>query len=78
MNTSRKLRVKMPYEPPYPRQEICGLEEARQLFVNREPGIVIVEGQIVSSYEDMKAIVLEKCEEAEMIDVILLPLFDGG
>jgi len=63
----------MPYEA---REEMYDLEQAQYLVFGRGPGIVVVEGQIVNSYEELKRMV-EKCE-GEAVDVLLLPLFDGG
>ena len=67
----------MPYEAPYPREEIYDLEQAQYFVFGRGPGIVVVNGQVVNSYEELKRIAIEECEE-ELVDGLLLPLFDGG
>ena len=68
----------MPYEFPYPREEICDLEQAKYLLFSRGPGVVVVHGQIVHCYEELKEIAMEKCKEEKSIDVLLLPIFEGG
>jgi hypothetical protein len=78
MSTFPKLRVRMPYESPFPREEIYDLEQAEYLVFGRGPGIVVVEGQIVNCYEELKRIAIEKRRKGELVDAVLLPLFDGG
>ena len=73
-----RLKVRMPYEAPYPRQEIYDIEQARDLIFGRGPGIVVVEGEIVNSFDELKKIALEKYRNKELIDVQLIPIFEGG
>lgn len=68
----------MPYESPYPREEIYDLEQAKHLVFGRGPGIIVVEEQMVNSYEELEKIALDRCEEGKLVNVLLLPLFDGG
>jgi len=46
----------MPYEAPYPREEIYDLEQAQYSLFGRGSGVIAVEGQVVSSYEELKRI----------------------
>lgn len=66
----------MPYEAPYPREEVYGLEQAEHLLFSRGPGVVAVEGEIVSTYEELRKVAMEKCKE--IVDVLVIPIFEGG
>ena len=62
----------------YTIDEICTLEEAKNLL-NFGGGVIIVEGQVVHSYEELVGIVTqEKYKEREIIDINLVVPYSGG
>ena len=73
-----RIRVSMLYEAPYPREEIYTLAQTEYLLFGRGAGVVAIDGKVLNSYKELEKIAIEKYNEREIIDVILLPLFDGG
>lgn len=73
-----KLKVRMPFGQVD--DDLCDLEQARQRFNwGREEFLIAVEGQLVTSYEELVEVASRDCYRGrEFIEVRLMSLAAGG
>ena len=78
MSRLPKLRLKKPFG--YPFEEIRDFEQAQYfLFSYRASAVVMVEGQVINSYEELVQLATEDCyKDQESLEVVLLPAVVGG
>ncbi len=77
MSESPKLRVKRSWNPV---EETYDLEQARHLLFNRGSDmLVIVEGQMVNSYEELVQLAAQApYKDQESLEVVMTPLWPAG
>ena len=77
MSKLPKLRIKRTWNPV---EETHDLEQARHLLFDRGTDmLVIVEGQRVSTYEELAQMALhEKYKNKESLEVVMTPLWPAG
>ncbi len=73
-----KLRIKL--ESQHVPEDTCSLEEAQYRFNwGREPFVIVVEGRVISTYEELKTLAGEDpYSNKEYLDVELAPILMGG
>jgi len=78
MSRLPKLRLKKPFG--YPFEEIRDFEQAQYfLFSYGASAVVMVEGQVINSYEELVQLATEDCyKDKESLEVVLLPAVVGG
>jgi len=77
MPTLPKLKVKLPFG--YPDEDICELEQAKYRFSYGDEYLVVVEGQVINSYEELAQLASrDDYKDKEFIEVVLLPALAGG
>ena len=71
-----KLKVRLQFE--HAAAEVCDFEQARERFDS--PGVVVlVEGQVVSSYGELLQIAAqERYKDKEFLEMLLVPILGGG
>ncbi|MDO8569012.1 MAG: hypothetical protein Q7R57_09930 [Dehalococcoidales bacterium] len=58
------------------KNEVCDLDQVKGRF---EPDtIVVVEGRLVNSYDELDGLVKNQYKDKEWLEVMLLPVIDGG
>ncbi len=78
MSKLPKLRVH-PLLEPGNEGDICDLEQAKHHFGYGSETIVLVDGQVVNSYEELVQIATQdRHQDKEFLEVVLLPLIVGG
>lgn len=61
-----------------PGEDICELEEIKYLF-DFPYGIIVVEGQVVNSYDQLVQIASQgKYKDQEFIEIVQVPNIEGG
>lgn len=78
MSRSPRLRIKL--ESQHVPEDTCSLEEARYRFNwGHELFVIVVEGRVISTYEELKALADQDpyCNK-EYLDVELTPILMGG
>ena len=78
MSRSPKLRIK--FLSPYVPEDVCGLEEAQYRFNwGHEPFLIVVEGRVISAYEELERLAEEDpFRTKEYLEVELAPILIGG
>ena len=78
MTALLKLRVRLPSD--HEAQDVYSVEEARYRFNwGRDPFLVVVEGQVVSAFEELLDLVRQdRFKGREFIEVEVQPLLAGG
>jgi hypothetical protein len=78
MSKLPKLKVKKPFG--YPFEEIRNFEEAQYFLFNYgDNAIVIVEGKVINSYEELVQLAAQASyKDKEFLEVELLPAVIGG
>lgn len=73
-----KLRIKLPSD--HEAQDVYTVEEARYRFNwGRDPFLVVVEGQVVRSFEELLDIARQdRFKDREFLEVEIQPLLAGG
>lgn len=73
MSKLPKLKVKCAFAHPV--EQTCDLEQAKELVFGHGPGIlVIVEGQLVRSYEELVKLAAQPCyKDKELLEVMVAP-----
>jgi hypothetical protein len=73
-----KLRIRLPSD--HEAQDVCGVEEARYRFNwGRDPFLVVVEGQVVRSFEELLDLASQdRFTVKEFLEVEIQPLLAGG
>ena len=73
-----KLKIKLPFQDVV--DDICDLEEARyRLDYGHDYFLIVVEGQLVHSYEDLVRLVQqERFRDRDFLEVWLQPIIVGG
>jgi len=73
-----KLKLKKPFG--YPFEEIRDFEQSQYfLFSYGDSAIVLVEGQVVSSYKELLQLSARDChKEKEFLEVLILPAVIAG
>jgi len=72
-----KLKVKFPCG--YPTEDICDLEQAKYRFDYGGELLIIVEGRVIGSYEELAQIASQtQYADKEFLEVVLVPLLQGG
>ena len=73
-----KLKIKLPFQGVV--DDICDLEEARyRLDYRHDYFLIVVEGQLVHSYEDLVRLVQqERFRDRDFLEVWLQPIIVGG
>jgi hypothetical protein len=71
-----KLKIKSLLESPV-KEDICEVEEVRDRFEYGPQSIVVVEGTIVNSYDELVKMA-EQNREKEFLEVTVLPVIEGG
>lgn len=78
MSKLPKLKVQSPFGSEN-EGDICDLEQAKNRFDYGSETVVLVDGQIVNSYEELVQIAAqERYKDKEFLEVVLLPLIAGG
>ena len=77
MSELPKLKIKKTWNPV---EEIHDLEQSRHLLFSRGSDmLIIVEGQMVNSYEELVQLVAQApYKDRESIEVIMTPLWPAG
>ncbi len=67
-------------QPLYPFEEIRDFEEAKHfLFSYGANAMIMVEGQLINSYEEFVQLAAQDCyKDKEFLEVVLLPTLIGG
>ncbi len=78
MSDLPKLNLKKPFG--YPSEEVRDFEQARYfLFSYGANAVIVVEGQVVNSYEELVQLAARDCYKGkEFLEVQLLPVAIGG
>ena len=77
MSKSPKLKVKLPFGDPS--EDICELEQAKYRFTYSQDVLVVVEGQVVNSYEELVQLAnQDNYKDKEFLEVELIPGIVGG
>ena len=76
MSKLPKLKIK-PIFSTGAEADICDLEQAKNRFDYAYETIVLVEGQVVNSYEELVQIATQY-QNKEFLEVTLLPFIAGG
>ena len=77
MSKLPKLKIKLLFG--YPSEDICELEQAKYRFTYGQEGLVVVEGQVVNSYEELVQLASrDDYKDKEFLEVELLPALIGG
>ena len=72
-----KLKVQILFG--YPIEDICDLEQARYRFSYGRGGLVVVEGQVVNSYEELVQLAKDdRYKGKEFLEVDLVEILGGG
>ena len=62
-----------------PKEDICDLEQAKQRLDYGSETIVLVEGHMVNSHEELIQLATQnRYKDRESLEVVLLPLIAGG
>ena len=78
MSKLPKLKVQSPFESGN-EGDICDLEQAKRRFDYGSESVVLVDGQVANSYEELIQIATQKrYKDKEFLEVVLLPLIAGG
>ncbi len=80
MSKLPKLRVRsLLYGESKDEAEIDDLEQLRSRFAAGSDIIVVVEGRMVNSYDELaRLIAQDEYKDKELLEVMLLPVIDGG
>jgi len=78
MSTLPKLKLKKPFG--YPFEEIRDFEQAQYFLVSYgDSAIVVVEDQVINSYEELVQLAAQDCyKDKESFEVLLFPPAIGG
>ena len=78
MSTSPRLRIKL--ESQHVPEDVCSLEEAEYRFNwGHEQFIIVVEGRVIATYEELKALADQDLfRDREFLEVELAPILIGG
>ncbi len=77
MSKLPKLKIRLPFGNPS--EDICDLEQAKYRFTYGGEIIVVVEGQVVNSYEQLVQLAAQDAyKDREFLEVELLPAIVGG
>lgn len=78
MSSLPRLRIKLPSQ--HVPEDTCSLEEAQYRFNwGHEQFIIVVEGRVISTYEELKALAdQDPFKNKEYLDVELAPILMGG
>ena len=77
MSRLPKLKIKLPFGNSD--EDICELEQAKYRFTYGQEGLVVVEGQVVNSYEELVQLASrDDYKDKEFLEVELLPTLPGG
>ena len=73
-----KLKVKRPVG--HPSEEIREFEQGRYFLFSYGDGVfVVVEGQVINSYEELIQLAAQDCyKDKEFLEVIIVPEISGG
>jgi len=73
-----KLRIRLPSD--HEAQDVYSVEEARYRFNwGRDPFLVVVEGQVVRSFEELLDLASQdRFKDREFLEVEIQPLLAGG
>jgi len=78
MSKLPKLKIQSPFGSGN-EGDICDLEQAKHRLSYGSESVVLVDGQVVNSYEELVQIVAqERYKDKEFLKVVLLPLIAGG
>ena len=78
MSSLPKLKVQSLLESDS-KSDIYDLEQAKNHFDYESETIVLVEGQVVNSHEELVRLsTQEQYKDREFLEVVLLPFIDGG
>ncbi len=78
MSKLPRLKVQSPFGSEN-EGDICDLEQAKNRFDYGPETVVLVDGQVVNSYEELVQIAAqERYKDKEFLEVVLLPLIAGG
>lgn len=78
MSKLPKLKVQSPFGSGN-EADICDLEQAKNRFDYGYETMVLVEGQLVNSHEELvKLATREEYKDKEFLEVVLLPYIAGG
>ena len=78
MSKLPRLKVQSPFASGN-EADICDLEEAKHYFDYGSEAVILVDGQVVNSYEELIQIAAgENYKDKEFIEVVRLPLIAGG
>ena len=78
MSKLPKLKIQSLYGPEG-EADICDLEQAKSRFIYGAETIIVVEGQVVSSYDELVELTeMEKYKDHDFLQVVLMPFIAGG
>ena len=78
MSKLPKLKIHSLYGPES-EADICDLEQAKNRFNYDAGTIIVVEGQVVSSYDELVELTeMEKYKDQDFLQVVLMPFIAGG
>ena len=78
MSELPKLKIQSLYGPGS-EADICDIEQAKSRFDYGSDTIIVVEGQVVSSYDELVQLAAnDKYKDQEFLEVVLMPFIAGG
>ncbi len=78
MSKSPKLKIQSLYGPGN-EADICDIEQAKNRFDYGSDTIIVVEGQVVNSYDELVRLASnDKYKDQEFLEVVLMPFIAGG
>lgn len=78
MSKLPKLKIQSPFGAEN-EGDICDLEQAKHRLDYGPETVVLADGQIVNSYEELVQLAAqERYKDKEFLEVVLLPLIAGG
>lgn len=72
-----KLKVMKPFGYPY--EEVRNFEESRYFLFSYGAAAVVVEGQVINSYEELVRLASQdRYKDRELLEVLIVPPLTGG
>ncbi len=75
---SPRLRVRSLLFENEEKADIYDLEEFKGQFSSGADTMIVVEGRVVNSFDELEKLVASQYRDKEVLDVMLLPVLEGG
>ncbi len=74
-----KLRVRSLLYGESEKTQLCSLDQLKEHFASESDIMVVVEGQIINSYDELNQLLAKgQFKNKELLEVVLLPVLEGG